>query len=92
VAVLSVSPMAESEGEGEGGAVDPDPDIPRRRIAIELGDRRIEGEVHIDMPLNHRRVLDYLNRAEPFLLVRTPARWYLVRKSLIARVVEIQEG
>jgi hypothetical protein len=88
VAVLAVAPVEETEAE----AVEPDMEIPKRRIAIELGDRRIEGEVRIDMPQSQRRVLDYLNRHEPFLLVRTPGRWFLVRKSLIARVVEIQEG
>jgi hypothetical protein len=87
VAVLAVAP-----GEESAGHVEPEVEIPRRRVAIELGDRRIEGEVLIDMPQSQRRVLDYLNRHEPFLLLRTPDRWYLVRKAMIARVVEIQEG
>lgn len=86
VAVLSVPPVLDEDLEVE------DVELPRRRIAIELGDRRIEGDVVIDMPLGHRRVLDYLNRPEPFLTLRTSDRWHLVRKSLMTRVIEIQEA
>jgi hypothetical protein len=66
--------------------------LPHRRVAIEVGDRRLEGTVLIDMPDNQRRVLDYLNRPGPFLLIRNPDRWYLVQKELIDRVIELQEG
>jgi hypothetical protein len=85
VALLAIQPS-------EGGEADPEAELPRRRIAVELGDRRIEGEVVVDMPESQRRTLDFLNRGESFLLLRTPDRWFLVRKSLVARVVEIQEA
>jgi hypothetical protein len=88
VAILAVAPRPETDGE----PVEPEPQLPKQHIAVELGDRRLQGEILLDMPQTQRRVLDYLNRHEPFLLLRTTDRWFLVRKSMIARVVEIQEG
>jgi hypothetical protein len=89
VSVLAVAPIDESDLSLDAGL---DEDVPKRRIAVEVGDRRIEGQVVVDMPENQRRMLDYLNRGESFLLLRTPDRWFLIRKSTIARVVEIEEG
>jgi hypothetical protein len=86
VAVLTVPAMLdELEGEEEA-------ELPVRRVVIELGDRRVEGELVIDMPSGHRRVLDYLNRPEPFLMLRAGDKWHLVRRSLMTRVSEIEEG
>jgi len=65
---------------------------PQRRVVVELSSRRVEGHVLIEMPLGHRRVLDVLNFGDPFLIVRAEDRWHLVRKSLITRVVEIEEA
>jgi hypothetical protein len=65
---------------------------PQRRVVVELGNRRVEGHVLVEMPLGHRRVVDVLNFAQPFLIVRVEDRWHLVRKSLITRVVEIEEA
>jgi hypothetical protein len=85
VAILTVSPVAD------------DPEAPMeaeilsRRVAVDVADRRVQGALAIDMPENQRRVLDYLNRPELFLTVHGDGRWYLIRKSLISRVVEIQE-
>jgi hypothetical protein len=86
VAILSVAPALDEV------AVEEEIEVPRRRVAVELADRRVEGELLIDMPQGQRRVLDYLNRAEPFLTLRAGDRWYLVRKSLITRVIETQEA
>lgn len=83
VAVLSVAPP---DMDAEETALEEE--TPSHRIVVEVGDRRLEGEVRIDMPEGHQRVLDYLNRPDRFLLLRTPKQWYLVRKSLIARAVE----
>jgi hypothetical protein len=82
VAVLSVAPQADGEVERA------DLDVPLRRVAVELRDRRIEGDIAIDMPEGHQRVLDYVNRTDRFLLVRGE-RWYLVQKSAISRVLEV---
>jgi hypothetical protein len=62
------------------------PDV--RRVVVECGDRRFEGNVVVDMPEHHRRVLDFLNRAEPFLVLRDADRHHLVQKARIARVLE----
>jgi hypothetical protein len=60
-----------------------------RRVAVECGQRRLEGSLVIEMPSNQCRVLDYLNRPEPFLILREGDRHHLVRKSRITRVVEL---
>lgn len=62
-----------------------------RRVAIECGERQIEGLLHIDMPENHQRVQDYLNRSELFLTLTDGPRHHLVQKHHITRVIEIRE-
>jgi hypothetical protein len=86
VAVLTVGATLDAVALEEESAA------PVRRVIVELGNRRVEGYVVIEMPLGHRRVLDALNCAEAFLTVRAEDRWHLVRKSLITRVVEIEEA
>ena len=86
VAVLSVPAQVDEVADEE------DAELPLVRVAIELGDRRIEGRVLLDMPMGQRRVLDYLNRPDVFLRLRAGDRWHLVRKELITRVIEIQEA
>ena len=58
-------------------------------MVVECAGQRLEGELLIDMPENHRRVLDLLNRAEAFLTVRVGDRHHLVRKARITCVVEL---
>jgi hypothetical protein len=83
--VLSVSAAADrSEVMEEAEAL-------VRRVALECGGRRLEGALVIDMPSTQSRVLDYLNRPEPFLTLREGDRHHLVRKSRITRVVELPE-
>jgi len=62
-----------------------------RRVAIECGERRLEGMLHIDMPENHQRVQDYLNRFELFLTLTEGTRRHLVQKHHITRVIEVRE-
>jgi hypothetical protein len=64
---------------------------PVRRVAVECGAVRFEGDVVIDMPANHLRVLDLLNRPGAFLTVRSGEVHHLVRKSRITRVREISD-
>jgi hypothetical protein len=61
-------------------------------VEIECQGRRFKGVLRIDMPENLRRVLDYLNRPEPFLTLREADRHYLIRKASITQVSERQEG
>lgn len=64
---------------------------PVRRVAVECGGVRFEGDVVIDMPANQLRVLDLLNRPGAFLTVRSGEVHHLVRKSRITRVREISD-
>ena len=61
---------------------------PLRSVVVECAGQRLEGELLIDMPENHLRVLDLLNRSEAFLTVRAGDRHHLVRKARITCVVE----
>jgi hypothetical protein len=63
-----------------------------RRVQVECRERTLSGNVVIDMPEGHQRVLDYLNRPEAFLIVHDGDRTHLVRKARITRVLEPQEG
>jgi len=81
VVVLTV---AEAGGEDEEAAGAP----LVRRVQVECRERVVEGTVVIDMPSNQRRMQDYLNRPEPFLIVHDGDRRHLVRKTRITRVVE----
>ena len=62
--------------------------VPLRRVRVECGALRLEGEVLVDMPANQSRVLDLLNRPGAFLNVREGERHHLVRKAGITRVSE----
>jgi hypothetical protein len=63
--------------------------VPRvRRVRVECGAVRLEGDVVVDMPLDQSRILDLLNRPGAFLNVREGERHHLVRKAGITRVSE----
>jgi hypothetical protein len=61
---------------------------PVKHVRVECGALRLEGEVLVDMPVNHSRILDLLNRPGAFLNVREGGRHHLVRKAAITRVSE----
>lgn len=61
---------------------------PVRRVSVECGALRLVGDVLLDLPANHSRVLDLLNRPGPFLNVRDGERHHLVAKVRITRVME----
>jgi hypothetical protein len=62
---------------------------PVRRVNIECGALRLQGDVLIDMPMNHSRVLDLLNRPGAFVNVRDADRHHLVCKARVTRVHEL---
>jgi hypothetical protein len=80
--MLTVMASADRD-EGLEGA--PAPVSP---ICVECGGVRIEGEVVLDLPAQQSRVLDLLNRKEPFLNVRDGELHHLVRKSCITRITQ----
>jgi hypothetical protein len=67
------------------------PGTPISHVSVECRGRMISGLVAIDMPANQARVLDYLNRPDPFVTVRDGKRHHLIRKARIERVLETTE-
>lgn len=61
---------------------------PVKHVSVECGALRLTGDVLLDLPLNHSRVLDLLNRPGAFLNVRDGERHHLVAKARITRVCE----
>jgi hypothetical protein len=61
---------------------------PMRRVSVECGALRLSGDVLVDMPANHSRLLDLLNRPGAFLNVRDGERHHMVAKVRITRVSE----
>ena len=61
---------------------------PLRRVSVECGALRLTGDVLVDMPANHSRLLDVLNRPGAFLNVRDGERHHLVSKARITRLSE----
>jgi len=62
---------------------------PVRRVQVECGSLKLAGDLVVDMPANHSRVLDLLNRPGAFLNVRDGERHHLVAKRRITRVAEL---
>jgi hypothetical protein len=87
--ILIVSVLADADASAD--RVEVERQTPHRRVILECRDRRIEGELLIDMPTYSSRVLDYLNRPQAFLTLREGNRHHLVRKARISRVVEARE-
>jgi hypothetical protein len=82
--ILYVSVPASSDGEPADNA------FPLRAIAVECRGQRLSGEILIDMPEGHTRVLDYLNRPDRFLTLRAGAEHHLISKSRITRIIEVR--
>lgn len=85
--IVAVTVPASADRDETLEAVHP----PERRLRLECGARRFDGVIAIDMPENHARVLDYLNRPGAFLTLRDGERHHLVAKARITRVTEARE-
>ena len=85
--VVAVTVAASSDRDATLEAVP----LPARRLSLECGRNRYTGEIVIDMPEHHSRVLDYLNRPGAFLTLRDGDRHHLVAKARITRVMENRE-
>jgi hypothetical protein len=81
VLILTVAAVHE-EADDDG------PPLLVRKVVVECPDRVVYGSIVIDMPENHQRVADYLNRPDKFLIVREGEREHLIRKARITRVLE----
>ena len=71
---------------------EPDPDeavpAPQRAVAVECGGMTFRGLLALDLPAHQGRVLDVLNLAPTFLVVRDGESHHLVNKRHIVRVLE----
>jgi hypothetical protein len=83
VLVVSVPADADEPSELESTSV------VEQRAIVECGGRTIEGSIHNDLREGQGRVLDYMNRPEPFLSLRDGKRRHLIQKRRISRVVEV---
>lgn len=59
-----------------------------RSVRIECGEHILEGNLHIDMPANQQRVLDYLNQPPAFVPLFANDRVHLVHKRHVTRLTE----
>jgi hypothetical protein len=66
------------------------PDAPStdHRVVVEFSEGRVEGILSIEMPEDHSRVLDFLNQAEEFFLLKAGDRHHLIQKNQVLEVVE----
>lgn len=85
IVVLSVAAAADPH-------LPDDPASPLRHVTIECGQRRLEGNVALEMPVDHLRVLDILNGSESFVTLHQGGRHHFVQKKRITRVFETREG
>jgi hypothetical protein len=77
--------------EADAGSVAEGATLPERKVTVDCGGRRLSGTLVIDMPEEHQRVLDYLNRPGRFLTLRDRGRHHLIQKNRITRVKETRE-
>jgi hypothetical protein len=59
-----------------------------RAVRIECAGRILEGNLHIEMPTNQQRVLDYLNQPPAFAPLYAGERLHLVHKRHVTRLSE----
>ena len=59
-----------------------------RAVTIECGGRTLAGNLHIEMPTNQQRVLDYLNQPPAFVPLYAGDRLHLVHKRHVSRLAE----
>ncbi len=84
--VLLVVPARDAQGADD---LAPPPDLCRVVVTCQSG--TIEGAVALEVPGPQGRLLDHLNRTEPFLIVEREGDRCLVNKAWIAQVAE-EEG
>lgn len=59
-----------------------------RAVRIDCAGRTLEGNLHIEMPTNQQRVLDYLNQPPAFVPLFAGDRVHLVHKRHVTRITE----
>jgi hypothetical protein len=59
-----------------------------RHVEVQCGSLRMEGLVYIDLPENQSRLLDWVNRPEPFLMLHEGKTNHMIQKSRITFLSE----
>lgn len=59
-----------------------------RSVRVECAGETLEGRLHIDMPTNQQRVLDYLNQPPAFVALYAGPQLHLVHKRHVSRLSE----
>jgi len=62
-----------------------------RYVQVKCGSLELEGLVYIEMPESHRRLTDWVNRPEPFLMLRDGEVRHFIQKSRITFLTEPAE-
>ena len=62
-----------------------------RLVRIECGNLAVEGMLHIDMPPQQSRVLDFVNRNDAFLTIRDGEQLHIIQKNRITLISEIEK-
>jgi hypothetical protein len=75
-----------------GAGTRTDIDLPMRDVSVELEGTWYSGAVTIDMPPEHSRTLDVLNRSERFLCLASDGADHIVNRHQIHRVTEGRES
>jgi hypothetical protein len=84
VVVLTVLLTGEdSERDDEGGSI--------RKVKVQCGTLELNGTVYLEMPENQRRVLDFVNRPEPFLNLHDGVQRHIIQKNRITSITELVE-
>jgi hypothetical protein len=60
-------------------------------VRIECGTLSLEGVLESEMPENRRRLLDFTNRPESFLVLRSGAKRHIIQKRRITTITELEE-
>ena len=84
IVVLTVTGGYEKLNVPEEGGVS-------RYVQVKCGSLELEGLVYIDMPESNRRLTDWVNRPEPFLMLRDGDVRHLIQKSRITFLSEPAE-
>jgi len=72
-------------------AVDDEEGALPKRILVQCGTLELAGLVYVAGPETQRRVLDFVNRREPFLSLHDGERRHLIQKNRITTITEIAE-
>ncbi|SRR5258708_7370564 len=85
VVVLTVTLTGEeSERDDDAGSI--------RKVTVQCGTLELNGTIYLEMPENQRRLLDFVNRPEPFLNLHDGEQRHIIQKNRITSITESAEA